>query len=218
MKVSVMDQIDVVVEQLNGRLLPLLLLCLFVLMLATFFRLIRLKLGHKTKDRNGRSSVNALDALIRAEEPVAGYNSDAIGWHATPLMNRSEFRVFEELERLVVNCQTGHRLFSQVPLGEVMRPDQTSGNPALRRKAFQEINSKRVDFILIDRAGFPTIAIEYQGGGHYQGNAIKRDHIKREAFRKIGVPFMEVIAGGLSDGQRLDLKNLLGHQILAVAE
>jgi hypothetical protein len=49
-----------------------------------------------------------------------------------------------------------------------------------------------VDIVVISGDGFPVAAIEYQGGGHYQGNAAARDAVKREALRKAGVKYVEI--------------------------
>ena len=38
-------------------------------------------------------------------------------------------------------------------------------------------------------------AIEFQGGGHYQGTAAARDAVKKEALRRAGVDYLEVKPG-----------------------
>ena len=38
-------------------------------------------------------------------------------------------------------------------------------------------------------------ALEYQGTGHHQGSAAARDAVKKEALRKAGVGYHEVVAG-----------------------
>ena len=45
--------------------------------------------------------------------------------------------------------------------------------------------------MIIDKKGYAVIVIEYQGQGHYQDNAVKRDAVKWEACRKAGVIFLE---------------------------
>lgn len=73
---------------------------------------------------------------------------------------------------------------AQVSLGEVLSsPDA---------RAFSAINSKRVDLLIISPNGVPLAAIEYQGGGHYQGTAPARDAVKKEALRKAGVDYIAV--------------------------
>ena len=38
-------------------------------------------------------------------------------------------------------------------------------------------------------------ALEYQGSGHHQGSAAARDAVKKEALRKAGIGYHEVVAG-----------------------
>jgi hypothetical protein len=57
------------------------------------------------------------------------------------------------------------------------------------------INSKRVDLLLIDGECHPRYAIEYQGSAHHQGAAAARDAVKKEALRRAGIGYHEVVAG-----------------------
>ena len=108
------------------------------------------------------------------------------------LLNRSEYRVFCIVER-TLGGHRGYRVFPQTCLGEVLQsPD---------KDAFMAINAKRVDLLIVDPAGWPKLAIEYQGEGHYQGVAIARDAIKKEALRKAGVAYLEV--GSDDDDDRI---------------
>ena len=62
-------------------------------------------------------------------------------------------------------------------------------------EAFNTINAKRVDFLLVDADQRPRLAIEYQGQCHHQGTAAARDAVKREALRQAGVGYGEVFVG-----------------------
>lgn len=104
-----------------------------------------------------------------------------------PLLNKSEARVLRELERCVESCNPTWQVMAQVSLGEVLRSNDTA--------AFACINAKRVDLLLIDEECLPRHAIEYQGSGHHQGTAAARDAVKKEALRRAGVGYHEVIAG-----------------------
>jgi len=101
------------------------------------------------------------------------------------LMSRAEFRVFRITEDASKAAQRGLRVFAQTSLGEVIGSDD--------QRAFDAVNSKRVDVLVVDRSGHPVAAVEYQGGGHYQGNAAVRDAIKKEALRRAGVAYVEVL-------------------------
>lgn len=102
-----------------------------------------------------------------------------------PVMSAREHKVFQAVERQASACRMGYRVFAQTSLGEVL-----SSTDDL---AFRSINSKRADVLVVDRRGYPVIAVEYQGRGHYQGTAAIRDAVKREALRKAGVEQVEIL-------------------------
>jgi hypothetical protein len=104
-----------------------------------------------------------------------------------PLLNKSEARVFKELDRIVISCNPGWQVMAQVSLGEVLRSRDVD--------AYSCINSKRVDLLLVDEDCQPRHAIEYQGGAHHQGTAAARDAVKKEALRRAGIGYHEVVAG-----------------------
>jgi hypothetical protein len=104
-----------------------------------------------------------------------------------PLLNKSEVRVFRELDRIVIGCNPGWQVMAQVSLGEVLRCKDTV--------AYSCINSKRVDLLLVDENCQPRHVVEYQGGAHHQGNAAARDAVKKEALRRAGISYHEVVAG-----------------------
>ncbi len=103
------------------------------------------------------------------------------------LMNKEEYGLFVRLEKLIGSNTNGMRLFSQVPLGEILRSDNSD--------AFFCINSKRCDFVVIDRNGEALVALEYHGSGHFQGNSSMRDEVKRLALKKASIPTIEVLIG-----------------------
>jgi hypothetical protein len=103
------------------------------------------------------------------------------------LLNRGESRVLAALEPLIAELAPGWRIMAQVSLGEVLDADST--------EAFNTINAKRVDLLLVDADFRPRHAIEYQGQGHHQGTAAARDAVKKEALRRAGVGYIEVFAG-----------------------
>lgn len=104
-----------------------------------------------------------------------------------PLLNKSEARLFKDLDQMVLSCNSGWQVMAQVSLGEILRCKDP--------QAYGCINSKRVDLLLVDEDCWPRHAIEYQGGAHHQGNAAARDAVKKEALRRAGIPCHEVVAG-----------------------
>lgn len=103
------------------------------------------------------------------------------------LLNRPESQVFKALDAAVIARNPGWQVMAQVSLGEFLSsPD---------RSAYAAVNSKRVDFALMDAECRVRHALEYQGDGHHQGSAAARDAVKKEALRKAGIGYHEVIAG-----------------------
>lgn len=121
------------------------------------------------------------------EETVAERQLNAVRsnqFYRRTLMNKSEYVVFCKLEKLLLTSHRGYRVFSQVSLGEILGSDD--------REAYLAINSKRADFVIIDWSGQPVVVVEYHGSGHFQGDAVTRDTIKREACSKAGIAFIEL--------------------------
>jgi hypothetical protein len=123
-----------------------------------------------------------------------------------PLLNKSEARVFMEVESIVTGCNPAWQVMAQVSLGEILRCKNSD--------AFSCINSKRVDLLLVDADCRPRLAIEYQGAGHYQSDAAARDAVKREALRRAGIGFYEVVAGRTTPS---DLKRLIEKMVSRAA-
>ena len=121
-----------------------------------------------------------------------------------PILNRSEARLFKELDRIVIDCNPAWHVMAQVSLGEILRSRDSD--------AYSCINSKRVDLLLMDGDCQPRHAIEYQGRAHHQGTAAARDAVKREALRRAGIGYHEVVAGQTTPAElRRLVKKLLGN-------
>jgi hypothetical protein len=106
------------------------------------------------------------------------------------LLNKSEARLFKVLDKMVIEmAPPGWQVMAQVSLGEILRCED--------KAAFGCINSKRVDLLIVDADCNPLHAIEYQGGGHFKGAhaTAARDAVKKEALRRAGIGYDEVVAG-----------------------
>ena len=104
------------------------------------------------------------------------------------LLNQAEAKVFEALDTAVISRNSRWQVMAQVSLGEFLAsPD---------KDAFLAVNSKRVDFALMDERCRVVHALEYQGSGHHTGSsAAARDAVKKEALRKAGIGYHEIVAG-----------------------
>lgn len=109
------------------------------------------------------------------------------------LLNRPEAAVFKVLDAAVIARNPGWQVMAQVSLGEFLTSKDT--------EAYAAINSKRVDFALMDEKCCVRHALEYQGTGHHQGSAAARDAVKKEALRKAGIGYHEVVAGHTTPGE-----------------
>jgi Protein of unknown function (DUF2726) len=103
------------------------------------------------------------------------------------VLSQREARVFVEIEKAIAQVEKPWRVLAQVSLGEVLLSSDA--------RACSAINSKRVDLLIVDEEYQPLAAVEYQGGGHHQGTAAARDAVKKEALRKAGVDYIEVLGG-----------------------
>jgi hypothetical protein len=108
---------------------------------------------------------------------------------AQPLLNKSEARLFKSIDKWVIELRPGWQVMAQVSLGEILRCED--------KAAYGCINSKRVDLLIVDDECRPIHAIEYQGGGHFKGAhaTAARDAVKKEALRRAGIGYVEVVAG-----------------------
>ena len=109
---------------------------------------------------------------------------------AQPLLNKSEARLFKAMDKMVIElAPPGWQVMAQVSLGEILRCED--------KDAYLCINSKRVDLLIVDDECRPLHAIEYQGGGHFKGAhaTAARDAVKKEALRRAGIGYEEIVAG-----------------------
>lgn len=135
-------------------------------------------LGKVVPVETAKANGNATDQL--ATVMAADFN-------ARSLLNQPEHNLFKALDAAVIARNPGWQVMAQVSLGEFLTSRDTA--------AFVCINSKRVDFALMDPDARVVHTIEYQGSGHHQGSAAARDAVKKEALRKAGIGYHEVVAG-----------------------
>lgn len=157
----------------------------------------RRKNAWRWQKKGGRGSSPAVQADKKdaADQLRAVMKAD---FTIQPLLNKSETRLFKELDRLVLARHPEWQVMAQVSLGEILRCKDSD--------AYGCINSKRVDLLVVDENCNAIAAIEYQGDGHYLTDAAARDAVKKEALRKAGIGYHEVVAGHTT---KADLKALV---------
>lgn len=103
---------------------------------------------------------------------------------ARPVMGYEEAQVLYKIERWVNYRRMGERVFPQVPMGTYLAtPDDA---------AYRAIRFKRPDYVIVNKKGMPICVIEYQGAGHYQGDAAHRDQVKLAALNNANIPLVEI--------------------------
>lgn len=114
---------------------------------------------------------------------------------ARALLNKPEANLFKALDAAVIARNPRWQVMAQVSLGEFLWSEN--------KEAYLAVNSKRVDFALMDPDARVTHAIEYQGNGHHLpgSSAAARDAVKKEALRKAGIGYHEVVAGHTTAGE-----------------
>lgn len=158
----------------------------------------------------GRNAANGKAPLVRGADLAADQLKVVMKARFKPrvLLNRSEAQVFKALDGAVGARNPGWQVMAQVSLGEFLASED--------KDAYLAVNSKRVDFALMDEDCRVRHALEYQGNGHHQGSAAARDAVKKEALRKAGIGYHEVVAGHTTPAE---LKRLVGKLVpLAVGE
>ena len=122
---------------------------------------------------------------------------------AQPLLNKSETRLFRAIDKMVLEIRPGWQVMAQVSLGEILKCED--------KAAYACINSKRVDLLIVDDECRPLHAIEYQGGAHFKGAhaTAARDAVKKEALRRAGIGYVEVVAGDTPAELRRVVERLL---------
>src|SRR3546814_17008270 len=99
---------------------------------------------------------------------------------------RGERRLLSVLDKALAEGSPGWRAMGQVSLGEIL----ASPNEA----AFFAVNSKRVDFLIVDADCRPLNAVEMQGTGHHQNsNTDARHVVHREAMSRAGIGCVAVV-------------------------
>lgn len=170
-----------------------------------------LKRAERAAYWKGRNSVQG----ARGGKPIAQGNSerrDVAAGHlktvmgasftSRPLLNKPERRLLSVLDKALEEESPGWRTHGQVCLGEFLWSDD--------KKAFWAINAKRVDLLIVDDECKPLHAVEFQGTGHYMGDeAAARDAVKKEALRRAGIGYVEVVSGDTPSEVRSMVRKLV---------
>lgn len=107
-------------------------------------------------------------------------------------VNKEAVSVLYALDEWIKRNQPTWRMSFEVGMGAFIKTRYSPDDQG-QKAAFSSYNSKRVDFLLIDKTGFPKLAVEYHGSGHdLSDDAADRMHVKRLALSRVGIPLVEV--------------------------
>ncbi len=123
-------------------------------------------------------------------------------FHSRALLNAGERRLLVHLDKILAEEAPGWRAMGQVSLGEILASTD--------KDAYFAINSKRVDLLIVNAEFRPLHAVEFQGKGHHQGTAAARDAVKKEALRRAGIGYVEVVSGDTPAHVRAMVRRLVG--------
>ena len=121
------------------------------------------------------------------------------------LLNQPERRLLAVIDQALAEFTPGWRAMGQVSMGEILSsPD---------KDAYFAVNSKRIDLLIVDADCRPLHAVEFQGTGHHlSGNTAARDAVKKEALRRAGIGFIEVVSGDTPAEVRQKIRKLIPPQ------
>ncbi|WP_079212712.1 DUF2726 domain-containing protein [Brucella pituitosa] len=113
---------------------------------------------------------------------------------AVPPVNKEAVRVLYVIEKWIATHRPDWRVAFEVSMGAFIKTPYDPGDK-IKQAAFSSYNSKRVDFLLIDRFGQPMLAVEYHGTGHdLSDDASDRMEVKRLALARAQIPLVELPA------------------------
>ncbi|WP_144095277.1 DUF2726 domain-containing protein [Croceicoccus sediminis] len=145
------------------------------------------KSGNKTKSSwTAKTKAAPASTTETAAEQLKSVMSAQ--FKARSLLNKPERRLLGVIDQALAEHSPGWRAMGQVSLGEILWSED--------KDAFWAINAKRIDLLIVDPECRPLHAVEFQGTGHHSSDeTAARDAVKREALRRAGIGYVEVVSG-----------------------
>ena len=108
------------------------------------------------------------------------------------LLNDSGYEILEILEKIVHEFDDRYRVMAQTSVGEIIRPKESSASGEECESARRSINSKCLDFLVIDHSRMPALAVQYQG--YCSDRELMFNAVKRKAIEEAGIEFLKIPA------------------------
>jgi hypothetical protein len=187
---------------------------IFLLPLVKLVPLRRLRKALLAAGAPSREAPRPRSAASREEPPISAGAGCRV--ETVPVLNGEERRIAARIDALLREADGRFRLLAQVSMDEFL--SVRGGRDDKARFALRgRFSQKRVDFLIVDDAFAPVLAIEYQGSGHRAGNWKKRDATKHEILRIAGLPLRLIEHRQAWDEVEDDLRGLLGIEPLRAA-
>jgi hypothetical protein len=153
-----------------------------------------IRLAEAKQDAAASTAADQLKTVMKAQ------------FKSRALLNKPERRLLGHIDKALADHSPGWRAMGQVSLGEILySPD---------KDAYWAVNAKRVDLLIIDADCRPLHAVEFQGSGHHvSGEAAARDAVKKEALRRAGIGYVEVVTGDTPADVREMVRKLVGRAV-----
>lgn len=156
-------------------------------------KVVKLRSARQEQPKPDNATATAAEQLRRVMEAT---------FKSRPLLNKPEKRLIAVIDKALAQDRPGWRTMGQVSLGEVLWSDD--------KEAFWAINAKRVDLLIVDEEFRPIHAVEFQGTGHHLSDeTAARDAVKREALRRAGIGYVEVVSNQTPAQVRVLLQGVL---------
>jgi hypothetical protein len=130
----------------------------------------------------GARAEAAADAAMPADDVAQALTS--VRFTGTSLMKWQEYCLLRDVEALLTRLGSGHRLFCHVALSEFFSPTPGQHSPALCNAVEKAVAPYRVDFLVVDRQGYPALGLGFGS----------TDPVVRTVFTQAGLPNLTVKA------------------------
>ena len=106
--------------------------------------------------------------------------------------SRAELAFFRAMQAAIPE---GFHVLTKVRLEDVIQVKKGLSDPKLRWRLRGRIKSRHIDFVIIDNAGIPRIAIEVDGPQHAHKDAQNADQFKNGVFESTEIPLYRIKIG-----------------------
>lgn len=109
----------------------------------------------------------------------------------TSVMGFEAYQRFKFIEEFLLRRDfKGYRVFAETCLGGFLAHQKHQNQIYSKDQIEAGFRCKRLDFLIINPKGFPALAIEYHGTGHFKGDWEARDKVKALSLQKAEIPLL----------------------------